>query len=354
MLFLQKKMCKETTKNSVPPTECSEFIENINVTVTEAIDLEEIPLSALETLSRDKLSNYLDRRMHLKTSNGLFRDWRGIWYLSGLIVENEAKLESNQTCQLINLLEEQQPDLTMGAFVKMLREIDRHDVVADTLPLLEHDAAEFKKKLLPQQITILDAKFAEQDLPFQQYDGFILYVDEDADFAAKILEEMKVIPDQVQDSKRFKLCCQQDFLPGVNFESEAVREFLSLRCDRLIVIFSPDFLDSNLYTFLLDLAQNLGLEKDVRKIIPCFHKWCQLPEIFHHIKSIDYERSKKFGSSNFWDKLRSSFDASTTEPRPTVRYSITDLDIQELKRAKKKRSLLRSGLKFTRKFIRRR
>lgn len=48
------------------------------------INLNEIPIKALQQKSLDLLSVYLDPIKILQSEDGLFRDWRGICYLSGL------------------------------------------------------------------------------------------------------------------------------------------------------------------------------------------------------------------------------------------------------------------------------
>lgn len=68
------------------------------------INLNEIPISALRQRSRDLLSVYLDPIKILHTEDGLSRDWRGIFYLSGVGNHFSSYLHSRQN-KTINLLE---------------------------------------------------------------------------------------------------------------------------------------------------------------------------------------------------------------------------------------------------------
>lgn len=94
---------------------------------------------------------------------------------------------------------------------------------------------------------------------------------------------------------------------GLNFEHDAIRKLLTERCDRLIVILSPDFVMSPLNAFITKLAESLGIEEQRRKIIPCIYKSCVKPAVFNHIYALNYEVLESFG--NFWEKLNISLQS---------------------------------------------
>lgn len=100
-------------------------------------------------------------------------------------------------------------------------------------------------------------------------------------------------------------------MPGLSFEHDAIRQLLTERCDRLVVILSPDFVCSDLNEYIANLAQSLGIAQRKRKIIPCLYKQCEIPEIFRHIHLLNYQRSKQF--YNFWDKLKLSLQTTPEE-----------------------------------------
>lgn len=102
--------------------------------MVDTVSFEGIPLRALRLKSRDKLSWFLDPIKILPTFDGLFRDWRGIFHLTGLTSECESYISSkpNHTEELIKILEQEKPNVTLALFVKMLADIDRWDVIRGT------------------------------------------------------------------------------------------------------------------------------------------------------------------------------------------------------------------------------
>lgn len=102
--------------------------------VDTTVDLNVIPLSALKSKSREHIAIYLDAIKILPSSDGLSRDWRGIFHLSGLPNHYESFLSSkmNPTIELIKILEKEPHHTTFAEYRKMLGDIDRWDVVDDT------------------------------------------------------------------------------------------------------------------------------------------------------------------------------------------------------------------------------
>jgi len=109
------------------------------------------------------------------------------------------------------------------------------------------------------------------------------------------------------------LCVKErDFLAGLSFEHAAIRKLLTERCGRLVVILSPDFVNSPLNGFISNLAQSLGIAQKKRKIIPCLYKPVEkLPEVFQHIHLLNYHRQSKL--YDFWEKLKHSLKSTPEE-----------------------------------------
>lgn len=308
--------------------------------VDTTIDLQTIPLSALRLKSRNYLATYLDAIKILPSSDGCSRDWRGIYQRSGLGNQYMSFLadKPNPTIELIKILENELKDMTFGDFRHMLGVIDRWDVVDDTYELFVEDALEYLKKkdkynrsqqqhvdtsavkeINPNCLTIDDIILAEKGLPLQQYDAFILFADKDIDFATEMIEKV--------ESFGMKLCVKErDFLAGLTFEHDAIRQLLTERCDRLVVILSPDFVCSPLNEYIANLAQSLGIAQRKRKIIPCLYKQCELPDIFRHVHLLSYQRSRPF--YNFWEKLKISLQTTPEEriANQCPQITITDTD----------------------------
>lgn len=105
--------------------------------VDSTVDLKTIPLSALRLKSRNYLASFLDATKILPSSDGLSRDWRGIFHLAGLPNHYESFLSSKMspTMELIKILEKEPHQITFAEYRKMLGDIDRWDVVDDTYEL---------------------------------------------------------------------------------------------------------------------------------------------------------------------------------------------------------------------------
>lgn len=113
------------------------------------------------------------------------------------------------------------------------------------------------------------------------------------------------------ENSGLQLCVKDRDLVGGSFEHEAVMNLISERCNRLIVLISPDFLKSSVNKFFVDFAQSLQIEQRKRKIIPCMEKFCRLPVSLQHVYALNYERSGRF--FDFWEKL----EVSVREPSET-------------------------------------
>jgi len=60
----------------------------------------------------------------------------------------------------------------------------------------------------------------------------------------------------------FQLCLKdRDLVAGVEFEHEAVMKLISERCNRLLIIVSPNFLKSSANKFFLNYTQALSIGK---------------------------------------------------------------------------------------------
>lgn len=104
-----------------------------------------------------------------------------------------------------------------------------------------------------------------------------------------------------------QLCLKERDLIGGTFESDAIMRMISERCDRLIVIFSKAFFESQANTFFVKFAQALGIEQRKRKIIPCMNEICQLPTSLQYYFILRYREPTPY--FNFWHKLYQSIQS---------------------------------------------
>lgn len=65
-----------------------------------------------------------------------------------------------------------------------------------------------------------------------------------------------------------QLCVKdRDLISGATFEHEAVMQLISERCNRLLVVLSPNFLNSPANKFFLNYAQAVGIGTETIIII---------------------------------------------------------------------------------------
>lgn len=93
------------------------------------------------------------------------------------------------------------------------------------------------------------------------------------------------------------------------------------RCDRLIVVLSPEFFKSPANTFFINYTQALGIQQSKRKIIPCLFKSCQLPPSLSYLFVLNYMRMNKYW--NFWQKLHDSLQKIPE----TIAVASTNIDL---------------------------
>ncbi|ODM99636.1 Myeloid differentiation primary response protein MyD88 [Orchesella cincta] len=281
-----------------------------------------VPLLALSIEARTILSTMLNPLKILPTEGNLPRDWRGVAEMMGVPFEKmplfEAKADPFK--EVFNFCAESSDcNVNVADLTAFLAVVDRFDVMEDTYPVIQRDVDEYLHKIsqvnLHQNVQTLDtiqdssiltyedSYRAKKKLPLCRYDAFILYSEEDASFASNIIERM-------EGEYSLKLCSKdRDLLPGLKFEHEVIGKMIEERCNRLLVILSPSFLESNANQFLVSYAQAVALDTRCRKIIPCVYKKCELPPSVRYSFCIDYNRSGKLW--NFWDKLSQSLNVAS-------------------------------------------
>lgn len=98
------------------------------------INLNEVPISALRTKSRDLLSKRLNAIKVILSENGTPRDWRGILNSIGLSdVVNTVQQKQDEMKEVLELwMNTRKTSATIGTLQTILGNIDRWDVVDDT------------------------------------------------------------------------------------------------------------------------------------------------------------------------------------------------------------------------------
>ncbi|CAO1348245.1 unnamed protein product [Diamesa serratosioi] len=171
---------------------------------------QEVPLTALQQSSKEKLSLLLNCKKILPSESGFHRDWRGLAALVKLD-QNEFGAILHSDDHMMKLIEfwiQKFSDAKIIQLIQYLAMIDRFDVSDDIELLCYEDARTFlfksPEKLktfekIPADpdndiITNDDFNNTENGEPLQIYDAFLLYCsdnEEDVKFAFLILQRME-------------------------------------------------------------------------------------------------------------------------------------------------------------------
>lgn len=283
-----------------------------------------VSIQAMRSISRNLLSALLNPPKIISTDKGIPRDWHGLAELARIDGEHIPHIqhELDPTKKLLNLwCQRDKNTSTIKNLLLHLEELDRFDVVADIKILIEDDIKLFKanNKSVERCCVNLDAerhiltrddlKRVENGLEPQLYDAFVLFADEDTNFATEVIDKM-------ENHYKLKLCAKdRDLILGV-FEHESVIKLIAERCNRLIAIISPAFLESSSNKFFCNFAQSLGIEQRMRKIIPCLYQPCKVPLELSCYFMLDYQRIGNF--SNFWERLRDSIKICKSSVEPKI------------------------------------
>ncbi|XP_015599921.1 myeloid differentiation primary response protein MyD88 [Cephus cinctus] len=297
-----------------------------------------VPLVALSEQTKDLISTLLNPRKFLPCDDGLPRDWRGLAHLLGIGGEEIPAIASkpDPCSHILTIMQGKKKDWKIKDLQMILERLDRWDIIDDTEPLLEKDIQRYLERMENlstveqveedtdrQMLTIDDLYRYQQGLEKQFYDAFLLYADEDENFAIKMIE-------QLENKFNLKLCIKdRDLMGGVTFEHEAIMQLISERCNRLIVIVSPNFLKSAANKFFLNYAQAIGIDKRQRKVIPCLYQKCDIPPQLSYTFILDYNR---VGLFDFWDRLRDSVRIPTATKNKSISHAI-QINQSEMKKS---------------------
>ncbi|EGI65212.1 PREDICTED: myeloid differentiation primary response protein MyD88 isoform X3 [Acromyrmex echinatior] len=284
------------------------------------IDLSTVPLVAATVASRQVIATMLNPVKVLPSDNGLPRDWRGLAHQLEFNSKFVSMLvsHSDPTMRIFTeLTDKNKKDFTIKDFQAMMEQMDRWDIIDDTEALFQSDAEKYLEHQQRAQVsadpmdectdkkilTLDDIHRLKQGLAPQYYDAFLLYAEEDIVFVKEMIEKLEI-------QFKLKLCLKdRDLVAGLEFEHEAVMELISERCNRLLIIVSPNLMTHSANKFFLNYTQALSIEKRQRKIIPCIYKSCDLPFQLKYIFNLDYNRKGLF---DFWGRLRDSIQTSNS------------------------------------------
>ncbi|KAJ8932755.1 hypothetical protein NQ314_014455 [Rhamnusium bicolor] len=268
-----------------------------------------ITIQALRRQTRTIISTLLNPKKVIPNEKGLPRDWQGLAELCEISGEKIPSLKENSdpSNKVLDLwIEKDKSESTVEKFITYLEELDRFDIIEDIETLIDEDIRFFKQnkngfrfKNKPDLdadkyiLTVDDVSRISEGLEPQTYDAFVLFADDDIDFAIELIETM-------EKQYNLKFCAKDRDLVGGGFEHDSV-----------IKLISESF------------AQAIGIEQRQRKIIPCLYKACEnLPPELACYFLLDYRRSGKLW--NFWDKLYDSL--RTAKHKTTTSENVNSIN----------------------------
>lgn len=288
----------------------------------------EIPLNALRTSTRKKLSLFLNLEGTLIDEVQCENNYRGIAELAGfsyLEIKNfEIQKRQSPTEEMLHDWT-MRPELlpTVGNLWGNLIQLERDDVLTDCHAYIFKDCEVYlEKKAIfrpvekpPVQehtvsqstessrkpVSLITGPEVEKGAPVT-YDAFVCYNPEGED-----LEFVKLLINELEVKHNMKLFVpERDDLAGMA-DSSTSAELIKHRCKRMVIILSPRFLTSASCDFQTKFAQSLSPGARSKKLVPILIEKCEVPDIIRFVTLCDY--TKKDLLQWFWTRLASSLKA---------------------------------------------
>lgn len=297
-------------------------------------NLMRLNVSNLQLNRRQQLSTYLNVEQILMSDCGFARDYRGLAQQLDLSYAEIAWLEKqiDPFGSLLGL--EKTCKLSVYNLFEFLVTIGRFDVVDDMIPLILEDlnTLEIRDKQSKCKICsndffqiylIFDKKkdFSLRSAPIENettiwYDAYVCYADQDLDFVQQLVNYLE------SPTIGFRLFIRdRDLLVG-NWIYETFARLIEKQCRRMIIILSPDFLQSPECKFQSMFAAGLAIEKCSRILVPIIYKPCtQLPSMLRLMSKIDMSGPKSLPEWSLKRLIMSLQDQSESNYSTNIRYN---------------------------------
>ncbi|XP_075992980.1 myeloid differentiation primary response protein MyD88-like isoform X1 [Anticarsia gemmatalis] len=295
-----------------------------------------LPLSELPLKTRSLLSHLLNSRKVIYCPGPIRvpRDWRGLASFADISNELLSYIQEqpDKTGTLLTIWQ-QKNSPTIGDLLDNLCKIDRYDVHDDVAELLLEAASSgllrsSSASSRPNNVVDTyishnrsdeDSSLTDYDRPGQAsiFDAVVLFHEKDREFALEMIDRMTKLG--------FKFCTVNDLQAGHTTQYKPMAQVISRRCLRVILVFSPDFLNSCEMDFYTDFAQATSIESSHQKlrprVLPVVYRKCELPLHMKHYLTI-YYGSEMY---DFWNKLHSSLQSARFQimQPPTMHHEYT-------------------------------
>lgn len=306
----------------------------------------DVPISALNASCRRKLSESLNGGLPIVSEAGYPRSWMGLAELIGLSYRRIQLLKDKEDPTDLLLSEwENYWNPTVGQLIEFLETMERYDVQDDIKTFVERDGRRYLKEkeeerqrleaINPVQdpqvssgdpirynMTVQDSECVHMTGQDEMtYNAYVSYVDSDVEFVYELKNKL-------EGEYKLRLFIKDRDMLGGLMETEADIKMMHERCERIILVLSPEFFSDQKCEFQTIIAQAMQVEKNMysRKVIPLIYKPCELPMRLRYIANLNYSKQDMFGS--FWNRLfKSITKQNQTDSSGNSMYGIGDTTV---------------------------
>lgn len=288
------------------------------------------PMSALNASPRQLISRTLNIEVNSLTCEGHSKDWKGLAELLGYMHEEILEFERfhEDPTKRVLLAYGTQRGATIGSLWEALLSLERADFPDASLCTRINDSVRFYIARMKsaadnfhnplqdpevgsgsdqrvdetKNLTIGELRTGEPEY----FDAFICACDTDAHFVKQMLSQLE------GEQYGLKLCYLPRDLTVGSSSYTALCFLIRERCNKMIVVLSPNFNESDQCDFLLKFAHSLEPSARMKKIIPVIYKTSrrhsnsqdEVPLLLRHITAVNF--TKPDFQEYFWMRLASS------------------------------------------------
>lgn len=292
--------------------------------LTSDDDYSDIPISAVGLRCRSVLSMRLDVPQLLLGPLG-HRDWRGLALLVGFSCDEVELLREqgkSPTSLLLDKWEErpcsQQP--TVGQLMKHLESLERYDVLDDTRAELRKDVEFYRQRESsgPQDVIQEQKSWSSISKKRPIYDAFVCYTAEDWWFVRGLVERLEPLGLRL-------------FLPNRDLKAGVLQystfyELMDKWCEKTIVVFSPNFLQSQECRVQQRFIESINIVQAHQKLIPVIIRECKLDGMITMMSKInlcdDSNVQPEWGWTKLIESVRSRGDSCFINPSSSALSSV--------------------------------
>uniref|UniRef100_A0A224Z3K7 Myeloid differentiation primary response protein myd88 n=1 Tax=Rhipicephalus zambeziensis TaxID=60191 RepID=A0A224Z3K7_9ACAR len=242
-------------------------------------NFQDVPIAIVGLKCRAILAMRLDVPQLLLGPSG-HRDWRGLALLAGFSCDEVELLKERGKSPTASLLDQwdTSPVATVGRLLQHLMCLERYDVLDDIEGELRQDIALYRRKQSGGHSGVIHPPTVRSTrTPI--YDAFVCYTSEDWPFVEVLIDKL--------ESLGLRL-----FLPNRDLKAGVLQystfyELMEKWCRKTIIVFSPEFLESQECRVQQTFIESINNEQAHQKLIPVIVKHCVLKGTIQMISKIN-------------------------------------------------------------------